>query len=318
MSVEKTPSMKESPDRGKEVEIVLKFQRHGLRTGTTITPEGREITRESAKKSGWHLSEGSSDLGGFHTAKAIGSPADLPQATPDNPKPSSRAMETAYITAATIAGKRAGDWKLRPEPRLSFENIKTPRPYNHREIYNAALAQAIQKLGKGDLKQEDLTKEEQIKVTEEAQVLTIQHVNSLDTPEARAFKKENAGMFADLLEHYIKMTGFLKNKSRALYVAGTHGATMEWLLQEALVRTDSESKKKIGFESFDEIGGGFNSSEVYNVHILSDENGDLRELRVTFDNPTRPQSDMYLDADKLHELAHFYRLLRKDSNPQRQ
>ncbi|TSC78404.1 MAG: Uncharacterized protein G01um101429_800 [Parcubacteria group bacterium Gr01-1014_29] len=296
--------------KGKNVEILLKFQRHGLREGLNLTPEGREITRDLAEKSNWRVTDDSeSSARAFDAAKAIGSPQGAPKATPENPRPMSRALETAHITAETVAGERAGEWKSRPEKRLNYENIKTPKPYNHEKIYNGALAAAIRKLGRGDLEQKDLTKEEKIQVTEEAQAVVIQHISSLDTPEAQVFKKENAGMFADLVEHYMDMTHYLNNDSKVLYVAGTHGGTMEWLLQEALVHTDAQGNKIVGFKSPDEIGGGFNSSDAYNVDIMNDENGDLKDLRVTFDNPERPQEEMHLDVEKIHELATFYRTL---------
>lgn len=307
MSLENPMAMRESPERGREVEIVLKFQRHGLREGNDLTPEGREITRAMAEQSDLHVANGE-----FNAAKAIGSPVATPVATTESPNPMSRALETAHITATTVAGLRSGEWNARPEERLSYENIKSPRPYDHLKIYNEALATSIRNLGKGDLQQKDLTKEEQIKVTEEAQAVTIRHVSALDTPEARLYKKENAGMFADLLEHYIKMPDYLKNKSKVLYVAGTHGGTMEWLLQEALVRTDTEGNNKVGLESFDEIGGGFNSSDTYNVDIKTDKDGKLQVLRLTFDNPSRPQEEMYLDREKIKELASFYRGLHAD------
>ncbi len=298
--------MRESSERGKEVEILVKFQRHGLREGTRLTDLGRQITQERAEQGGWSVGD-TEDEARFDAAKAIGSSADTPQATPENPRPLSRALETAHITAATVAGERAGTWNPRPDERLNYNTLRSPAPYDHILVYNRALSEAIRALGKGDQDLKDLKDEEKLRVTEAAQNGVMEHVHMLRTPEAEQWKRENAGMFADMIEHYIEMTRYLKNNSRVMYAAGTHGGAMEWLLQQALTRTDADGRTTVGLDSLAEIGGGFQSSDAYNVDIKTDKRGKLQTLGITFDNPQRPQGEMYLDLDKLHELAAFYR-----------
>lgn len=322
MSLEQPISRENAPERfekrGKEVRIVLKFQRHGLREGTVLTDEGRQITRDLAEKSGWHVvgeDQNAHEEGAFNAAKSIGSAADTPEKTAENPHPLSRALETANITARTVAGERAGTWHPRPEARLNYKSVQTPAPYDHLPMYNAALEQAMRDLGSGKTKLADLTKEEKVKVTEQAQTEVVRHVSSLNTPEADVWKAEAAGMFADLIEHYTDMTRHLDNNAKVLYVAGTHGGTVEWLLQKALVWTDEHGNVKTGYESPDEIGGAFQSSDAYNVNIETNEKGELQEIKVTFDDPKRTQlvRDAHFDLNTLNELAKQYKELHHDS-----
>lgn len=85
-----SPERKES---GRQVEIVLKFIRHGERTKEgALTDYGRSITAERAQQSG--LQEK-----GFDAVKAVGS-----NAGPKNPRGMGRSLETADIYAHEIAG----------------------------------------------------------------------------------------------------------------------------------------------------------------------------------------------------------------------
>lgn len=88
---------------------------------------------------------------------------------------------------------------------------------------------------------------------------------------------------------------------------------MELLLQQAMIRKDDEGNEKIGFTDISEIGGEMSPSDSYNVDIATNERGEYKTLKVSFDNPNRPQGEeMSLDIDRVKELAEYYKELHKD------
>ena len=282
---------KESLERGKNVEIVLKFLRHGERDKEgRLTDYGRSVTAERARESGIKPDD-------FDAVKAIGSNAG------EKAGVGKRAFETADIYAHTIAGD--GAFNSRVEKVLSFEGLKNSVPYDHVEIYNASLPENFN----------SLSNEEKAVAAKKAQAAVIDHLINLDTPEADAYRDEMAGAFAYLIEHYRKMTKKLKSGSKVLLPAGTHGGVMEFLLQKALVRTDKDGNEVIGFKNSKEIGGEFSPSEAYNVDIVTDENGDYKPLMVSFDTKSRGMDGkLYLDENKIKELAEFYESLHSEPN----
>jgi hypothetical protein len=108
------------------------------------------------------------------------------------------------------------------------------------------------------------------------------------------------------VEHYQKLVKKLKNNSRVLIPAGSHGPTIEILLQQALVIKKEDGTEQVGFDNIDDIGGPSQPSDSYNIEIVTDENGEFQDLVVTFDDPDRPQFEMRLDGDRIRELAEFY------------
>lgn len=280
----------ESLERGANVQIVVKFLRHGERDKTgQLIDLGREITREKAHSSGISKSD-------FDAVKAVGS-----NAGPKNHAGLGRSIETANIYKHEIDGD--DEFTTRVKGELSYETLKTPVPYNHVEIYNSYLPDNF----------EELQGAERVAAAKKAQQAVLDHLISLNSSEAEVFKNEAAGAFASLLEHYQKMATRLDAGSKVLIPAGTHGGIMELLLQRALVRTDEEGKQIIGFTQSSEIGGEFDPSDSFNVEVATDENGKLKMLKVTFDSPDRPKEDMYLDAGIVHKLAEFYRNLHSEA-----
>lgn len=281
--VETTPKK----ERGENVRIVLKFIRHGERTKEgELTDLGRRITRERARDKRIENQD-------YDAVKAVGSTAG-----PKGARGMQRALETADIYASETP--HDGDFKTRPRPILSYETLKSKPPYEHGTIYNSYLPENFK----------ELPDEEKIKASKKAQTATVNHLLSLKSSEAETYKKEVAGSFATFIEHYREMAKRLKSGSKVLIPSGTHGGTMELLLQQALVREETDGKKVLGFENLDEIGGDFDPSDSYNVDIGTNDRGDFRELAVTFDNPKRPATrKMYLDPDKIKELSEFYRSL---------
>lgn len=274
----------EQKEFGENVEVVLKFIRHGERTKEgALTDYGRAVTAERGQESGLQDK-------GFDAVKAIGS-----NAGPKNPDGIGRSLETADIYAYEVAGD--AQFVTRARDILNFEKFINKLPFDWTSFYNSHLP--------GDF--EKLSDQEKVVAARNAQTATINHLMSLDAPRAQEYIKEAAGSFAYIIDHYIQIAKRLKSGSEVLIPAGTHGGVMEFVLQQALVRKDENGKEVVGFKNFDEIGGGFNPSESYDVDIATDENGDLKELAVSFEKDSgRPAlRDAHLDLTKLEELKDF-------------
>lgn len=283
----KSIELSEEKERGQNVEIVLKFMRHGERDREgNLLDIGRDITRQKAQESGIQA-------GDFDAVKAIGSDASPISDKSGMP----RALETAHIYAQEIEGDDA--FNTRVNSVLNYETLVTKAPYNHKEVYNSYLPDDF----------DEISSEEKILASKIANLSTINHIFHLKGDEAEKFRKEIAGSSAYVIDHYIKMTKKLNNGSRILIPAGGHGSILEFILQRALVFKGEDGKTKTGFDDLSEIGGDFNPSEAFSIGIKTDDNGDLETVTVSFDSPDRPRGDMSLDIDKVKELSEFYQLL---------
>jgi hypothetical protein len=279
------PKNLESKERGRNVKIVLKFMRHGERDlDGRLTDYGRKVTKEKATESDVRRDD-------FHAVKAIGSVAG------ESSGVGARALETADIYSHEFAGDEA--FETRKNELLNYEKIVSPVPYNHMEIYNSYLPANFA----------SLSDEEKSVVAKKAQTATVEHIMNLQTPEAVVYRKEIAGAFASIVLHYCDVVKRLYSGSRVLIPAGTHGGTMEMLLREALARKDENGLMNVGLTQLTE----FNPSESYNVNVETDDNGDLKEISVTFDDPNRNLGDdLHLDSPTLSELSDFYNELHKE------
>ncbi|MFA6467204.1 MAG: hypothetical protein WCV71_05100 [Patescibacteria group bacterium] len=277
----------EREGRGHDVEILLKFMRHGERDKDgNLEDIGRDITRQRAQESGIQA-------GDFDAVKAIGSDAG-----PQNETSSmQRALETAHIYAQEIEGDEA--FKTRVNSVLSFENLATPKPYDHNAIYRANLPANF----------DELDPEEKIKATKIANASVVKHLFKLKGEQVEQFKKELAGSSAYVIEHYVGTVKRLKDGSKVLIPAGGHGAMLEFILQQALVFENKDGKSQVGFDDLEEIGGELDPSEAFNITIKTDASGGLEDVVVSFDRPDRPQGEMHLDRTKVRELSEFYQEL---------
>ncbi len=276
----------EQAGRGRNVEILLKVIRHGERTKEgELTDHGREITAQRAAESGISAED-------FDAVKAIGSTAG-----PKGPDGMQRALETADIYAEQIAGDKV--LNTRGSEVLSYETLKLSPPFDWKKEYDSHLPDNF----------EQLSNEEKVKAAKTAQAATFSVLFNLHTPEAEDMKKELAGSFAYLVDRYTKMAHRLDSGSRVLMPAGTHGGSMEFLLQCALVWTDEQGVQHTGLDSLEPIGGEFSPSDSYNVSLKTDAEGNLERVKVTFDSPERPKGEMWLDLARLEEPLAFYREL---------
>jgi hypothetical protein len=270
---------------GKNVEVIIKFMRHGERDKEGVLLDvGRRVTKEKAEDSGIKPTD-------FHAVKAIGS-----NAYPQGERNIGRSLETADIYSHAIAGDEA--FNTRRNEQLNYMNLKSPLPLDHQEVYNSLLPKNF----------DDLSDEGKIKASKKAQSAEVDMLFSLDSEAAENYRKECAGAYAYVIDHYQRVAKRLKTDSRVLLPAGGHGGMMEFLLQQALVRR-VDGIEKIGLEKVEEIGGEFDPSDSYNIDIKTDDEGKFAALKVSFDNKNRPQEEMYLDPDKFAECLEYYKKL---------
>lgn len=275
--------VKNIPEKGRNVQITLKFIRHGLRNPSgELSDYGREATRQKAQ-------DIKSEIGHVDVVGAMGSDSG-----PVGPSGMQRSLETADVFASEIpANKRL---KTRGTPILGYDMQVNPIPFDWDKFYNGNLPDNFT----------TLSDEEKNKASKAAQAATLNHFMSSQTPEAVNCRKEIAGSYARVIDHYIRAVKGVKSASRALLLQGTHGGRMEPFLKETLVRHTPDGEEIHGFKKIEDIGGEFDSSESFNVEVATDNNGDLQKLKVTFYNKNRPQEEMYLDTEKLQELKDFY------------
>jgi hypothetical protein len=283
-----------------DVLIDLKFVRHGERDKDgNLIDLGRDITKERAAELGIEADD-------YDLIKAIGSDVG-PQSGIEvgdvrGSIQAGRALETAHIFAQELPGRKGS---TRARGVLAYNTIKSDVPYDHKEIYEANLPKDFESL-EGD---------ERVAAAARAQSAVMSHVANLNTPEAETYKKEVAGAFASTIEHFAAMAKRLKEGSRVLIPAGTHGGMIEFLLQQALVTYNEHGEKHIGFSNIDEIGGGLNPSESFTVEIRTNDEGELEEFKIHFDESSRPNfGDLSLDTGKLQELSEFYQSLHEQQN----
>lgn len=275
---------KEGKEMSKNVLLILKFIRHGERTkGGELTDYGRQVTRQKAEKT---------ELSGLGGVKAVGSPFK-----PKGSEMPPRSLETADIYAQQLvrSGKVEKKYATKTRQILGPENLKTPVPFNWNEFYNSQLPQNF----------EELPDEEKAVAAHKAQTATVDNV--LNMKEAIGFNHELASNFAFFVDTYLRMVERLKDGSKILYVAGTHGGLMEPFLKECLLRRDKEGQVKRGFERLEEIGGAFRPSDSFDVVIETDESGQ-KQVGVSFDDPNRlPGEELTLDLERLQELKAEYK-----------
>lgn len=266
---------------GQKVHVLVKFTRHGERDSEgNLLDLGREITKEKAISSGVNKDD-------FDAIKAIGS-----NATPQGELNIGRSLETADIYSKEIAGDEA--FSTRINDILSYETIKNKLPFDYKEVYDSFLPENFN----------DLSDDEKVKASKKAQCGIMNLLFEMEGDGTDGYLKESAGALAYVVNHYQNMAKKLNSGSKVLIPAGTHGGLMEFLLQQALI-----IKGKVGFDDINDIGGEFDPSESYNIAIKTDENGDLEDVVVSFDDPKRPKGKMTLDKDKFKELVEYYKNL---------
>lgn len=277
----------------KNVLLSLKVIRHGERTlAGELTDYGRQITREIAR------AEQSENFGGV---KAVGSPAG-----PKGPTGMPRSLETAHIYAGEVAKKGVKQYKTRVREGLGYQTLRTKEPFNWTAYYNeVAEKSANEKFGKSFGELADREKAEAADVAETAAVNKL-----LADRNAEDFIREVAGRFSLLFDRYIRMADRLKNDSRVLYIAGTHGGLIEPFLREVMVRRTADGKEIHGFKDINEIGGAFRPSEAFNINVEIDDGGQKR-VTLTFDDRGRgKEGEMCtVDLERLEELAGEYKKL---------
>lgn len=297
-SKEGLQDVESTAERGRNVSITLNFIRHGLRTpDNVLTEHGREVTREKARTSGIHGED-------YDLVKAQGSNADprvLEEAERERGGMAKmgRSLETADIYSKEIAGDDAG--LARARDVLNYHTYVTPEPFDYAKMHKSFLPENY----------DSLSPEEQTAAQKRAQIAVVKKLLNDMTPEAIAYRKEIAGSFAEYIHHMQGASKRLKSGYKAFVSVGTHGGLVEPFFKEALVRRMPDGSEICGFDDVSEIGGEINPSEAFHVAVTTSEDGFSKDLRVTWEpGSARPaDAEMYLDIEKIEELAAYYREL---------
>lgn len=279
----------ENQEKGANVELTLRVLRHGERTAEgELTDYGRVVTKEKA--------EGEKSLANsFNAVKAVGS-----NAGPKGPNGMGRALETADIYAKSITEE--APFNTRKNIYLSYESLKSVEPFDWKKIYEDNIPNNF----------DTLSDEEKSAVSKKAQSAVINHLFGLKTEAAKSWIKEIAGALSAFVVHYSQMTKHLKSNSKVLLPSGTHGGMIEPFLREVLIRRTEDNKEIRGFQSIEEAGGAFDPSESFDIKIETDEQGKLKSMDVSFENPVRfVGENLFLDGKKIVELAEHYKKTQK-------
>jgi broad specificity phosphatase PhoE len=280
---------KEVPPYGANIEMTIKMMRHGQRTPEgALTDSGRATTKERATES---------ELGNenFDAIKAYGS-----NLKPQKESGMGRALETASIYANSVYEDQTGIPVTPMTPRannnLNYEIVSAKPPFDHDAIVKANLPNNF----------ETLDQEEKGAAMMSAQSAAAREELALTTLEAMEYRKEMAGSHAHALNHYRAMAKRLKSGSTVLLPLGTHGTMIEYLLMEALVHKGENDEEITGTNDVEDLGGEFNTSDAYTIHVKTDEEGKEKVLRVTFDQGDKKGQEFRLDIHKLDELDEAY------------
>ena len=278
--------IREQMEYGENVEVRAIFMRHAAKTDTRdvtgvapLSEEGREQAREVGR--------------GF-VAKEHGIKAYM--------SPMGRAIETANLILEEQEKKgirifksriRAGlrgvlgskEW-TRELTRRTDENL----PKNYEELT-------------GEERQETLAKAEDIALDWWLSFGEKKFDEETPSPEQVA-----AGV-ALLVDTYIRMADRLYSKSKVHFLNATHKSATEPFLKEVLLRKvkDEEGNERIvrGFDRLEEIGGGLDLAEFWDITVTTDEKGaKIVKLHL------RGQ-EYDIDRRRLDELAQFAREVEK-------
>jgi len=86
-------------------------------------------------------------------------------------------------------------------------------------------------------------------------------------PEPKTYSPvETAASMAKMVDNYIKMSGKLKSGSKVDLINATHDFNVASFLKETLIR-EIDGKKVRGFEKIEEIGGGMEFNEGFELVI---------------------------------------------------
>ena len=274
---------------GKSVSLDLLILRHGRRSkGGHLTKEGRvqvdENIRDLIRRK--ILLPGEYDL--IRPISSFAGPKDETSKLPRSAESAEIAVD-ALISTHTERAKVVGI-----QPELSYEEMEHEPSFDYTAIYEETIQRAL----------ENGKEPEEAEYT--AQVAVF---NKLYKPEPEPYTREAAGALARVILHYRNEVQHMPPNTTVMLVAGTHGGHMEWLLKYALVWRDNNGKEHVGLNDFDSIGGPLNTAESYKVNIHTDSYREIGRITVRFNNPNRPQEEMYLDLNTIHELARHYETL---------
>lgn len=291
-------------EKGTNIELVLHVLRHGDRNlDGTLEEYGRKRTKESAKTS--HLVNEK-----FDVIKAFGSTAGPKTKIEGEDSEMQRSLETAHIFGKEIAGDKL--YKTRPRDVLTPDTLISNRPLNylkmHEDFANKYIRNILQYKDKDF---DNLSDDEKKKVSEYADVKSVEHLMNLRTEGVINIKKEIAGSFAVLIKRYTRMAQEkLKPNQKLLFPLGSHTGMIEPFLAGTVIWKDKDGNEARG-ATLEEMGGNFKPSEGFDIVLKTDQNGKLEQVKMRFDDQARLGGEVYLDMQKIDEFAEFYNELHK-------
>ncbi|MDD5731778.1 MAG: hypothetical protein PHU42_02720 [Patescibacteria group bacterium] len=263
----------EYPELGKNVEITIEIARHGEKTSKgALSSEGAKQAAELGRT----FPEG--------IDRTIGYGSSLEQGG------TRRALDTVKIALENAPEvKSMGLAEIeRIGEDLDFKKLKNPWPSQP----NKDAAAKGKEMGWDSHKIDTVGMNETFKISPES-------------------LRETASKFAHIIKFLFNSASISKNGEKIFYPVIAHGMGSESLLKLALTRTNKETGEKIlGFDSLEEIGGAFVSTEAVDLLTKTDENKNITNIEVNFKDPARRKLlegyDLSIDMAKIEELDAAY------------
>lgn len=262
-------NVQEKMDKGENVKIRAIFVRHGEKEHDSENPEtGLTLDGE------WGARELGQGLGKKDMIKSYASDTN-------------RTWDAAkYITEQSPTLKK-GNQRLKKQLAFHYDR--------HGEFLKNVL-----KIKNDILKEKDgLSKEKFNELLHEATTKQIDYYLSFgnNRPDTKTYSpKETAADMARLLDEHVKMSKKLKSGSEIDIINVTHDFNLAAFLKEILVREEG-GKKVIGFDSIEEIGGGLDFNEGFEVLIETDKDKN-KKIKLLF-----RKKEYEIDEAKFKELT---------------
>lgn len=289
-------------ERGANIELILHILRHGDKSSEGMLHEyGRKQAKDTASLNKHQYSEGVK-------IKPFGSPAGPKSGEAEM----ERSLETSHIYGSEISAEKRGElYKTRPRSLLNYEDwdvlIIDPE-YDYDGIYKKYLEEYVDQKYNG-MSYENLTEDQQKKASFYASNGATRYYLELNTENGIKSRKEVAGTFAVLIKHYVRMIQEkLNSNQKFLFPLGSHTGMIEPFLSESVIWKDKDENERHG-ATLDEMGGIFKPAEGFDIVLKTDQDGKLEQVQMRFDDQSRLGGEVYLNMQKVDELAEFYREL---------
>lgn len=242
--MEKFELNNEKQEKGENVEVHAIFMRHGEKEHNPDNPETGLTLRGE-----WESREAGQGLSVKDMIKGYSSDTE-------------RTIDTSGYVVEQSPTDKKGKARLRKE--LGF----------HYDPEGEFLKQVLKIKNDILINADNLGEEELKEKLEEATTKQIDYYLNFgeERPDSETYSpKETAADMAKLVSRYLKMPDKLKSGSNIDLLNVTHDFNLAAFLKEVLVR-EKDRERVVGFDSIEEIGGGFGFNENFELLITTDEN----------------------------------------------